>query len=150
MLLLKLSGLVLIFSTFSLAGFCRSFILKKRNDRLREICISLSKFAQLVRNGSGELKGILELSFGRKIISFVDDKPRISDSYLERDDIHLIESFLNESGMSDRESEYKRALLYQTLFEQRSDEATKKAENLSKLYTSLGVLSGLSICIFLV
>lgn len=150
MLLLKVGGLFLIFAASSLFGVYKSFTLKKRVDKLQSICFSLSKLAELVRNGAGELQKISELSFQKEILIFKGGKPAIICNYLEKDDVQLAEKLFAEIGMSDSESEYKRVMLYKTLFEQKSAEAVQRYQKLSKLYTSLGVLTGLSICIFLV
>lgn len=150
MLLLKFGGLFLIFAASSLFGVYKAFTLKKRGDKLQSICFSLSKLAELVRNGAGELQKILELSFQKEILIFENGKPIISCSFLLKDDVQLAESFLGEIGMLNSESEYKRVILYKTLFEQKATEAMQRSQTLSRLYTSLGVLIGLSICIFLV
>lgn len=150
MLLLKLGGLFLIFATSALLGVCKAIALKKRGDVLQSICFSLYKLAEFVRNGTGELQEILERSFQEEILTFKGGKPVIICSYLEKDDVQLAENFFGEIGMTDSESEYKRIFLYKTLFEQKAQEAVQRAQTLSKLYTSLGILIGLSICIFLV
>ena len=62
----------------------------------------------------------------------------------------LLIRFLGEFGMGDREKECRNISLYKTLFEKQFGEAEDNSNRLYKLYNSLGFLTGLMICIFLV
>lgn len=150
MLLFKIIGLLLILAASTLFGLLKANSLKKRADKLGKICISLSKLAQLILSGAGELKALFSLSFEKEILAYNENTPIINKSFLESKDIELLNNFLKEIGMSDSESEYKRITVYKTLFEKQLAEAEKRFVELSKLYNSLGFLTGLSICIFLI
>lgn len=59
-----------------------------------------------------------------------------------------MKGFFKDIGMSDSKSEYERCELYITLLEAQISEAEKNYTELGKLYKSIGLLSGIFICIF--
>ncbi|MEE0896743.1 MAG: stage III sporulation protein AB [Acutalibacteraceae bacterium] len=138
----KTIGLIFILFGCSGFGFIKADALKKRSRTLKSICIGLEKLYQLVENSSLESAELIELSFGEIFIG--------STACLKPADAELINRFLNEFGMGDREKECRNISLYKTLFEKQFGEAEDCSNRLYKLYNSLGFLTGLLICIFLV
>lgn len=150
MLLFKIAGLIFVILASSLLGFYEANSLKKRVYKLSSICISLSKLAQFIHNGSGELNRLLSLSFEKDVLYITDDVSVFDKSFLKKTDIQLFESFLKEAGMSDSQTEYKRILTYKSLFENQREQAQKRVDELARLYSSLGFLTGIAICIFFI
>ena len=149
MLIFKVSGLLIILTVFSAAGYLKAAALKKRVQKLNALCISASKFGELARAGLGEVSDLIPKSFEEEIIRIAGGKPVLDSSYLKKEDIEIIDAFLNDIGMSDREAEYRRTGTYTALFEKQLNCAEKESDQLYKLYSSLGFLLGLSVCIFL-
>ena len=73
----------------------------------------------------------------------------MADCFLKEEDTALLKELFNGIGFVDRESEIKRISFYKTLFEKQLQGAEQSANEQCKLYNSLGVLTGISICIFL-
>lgn len=147
--MLKLVGLLLILASCSLFGFYKSLCLRKRALKLSAICISLEKAAQLVATNAGELNRIFSLSFEKDVLNFKGDTVVINLSFLQKNDIDLLENFFKESGMYDIKAEYNRIYTFKTIMEKEFCKAEKRAEELVKLYNTSGFLIGAFICIFL-
>lgn len=139
----KIAGLILILLSCSALGLHKADALKKRSRKLKNICVSLEKLYQLVENSPLESAELITLSFGT-------ENPKENTAYLEPSDTELLNRFLGEFGMGDREKESRNISLYKTLFEKQLQEAEENSNRLYKLYNSLGFLTGLVICIFLV
>lgn len=98
--------------------------------------------------GTGEIKNLLYISFNADTVTISEDKAIINTMYLEKAETDILEDFFRDLGMSDSESEYERIGLYMALTEKKCDEAEKKCSEMCRLYSSLGVLCGIFICIF--
>lgn len=146
--LFKSLGLIIILSACSLAGFFKSFALKKRHKKLLEIYRSMSDLRERIRMGTGEIEGLVYLSFSADTVMLSRGKAVINTMYLEKADAELLEEFFKDLGMSDSESEYERIGLYMALTDKKCGEAERKCGELCRLYSSLGILCGLFICIF--
>ncbi len=147
---IKILGLLLILTATTLFGFYKSNSLIIRSKKLGKITHSLGKLAQLVRCGSGELENVLLYSFSSDILTYKNGEVKIFNQYLLKEDLKIFDNFFLEIGMNDRESEYKKIMLYKALFEKQLKAAEDNVSRLSKLYNSLGFLTGVSICIFLI
>jgi len=147
---LKILGLLLILVSSTILGYYKGYILRRRAEKLKVICLSLEKFSQLVKSGAGELSPLLSMSFSKNILTFSDSSPVINENFLEKEDIKLFGDFLSKAGLSDCESEVKRIAVYKTIFESNCQKAKRKSDELCKLYNSLGFLIGIFICILLV
>ena len=141
--IVKTAGLMFILLSCSAVGLFKADTLKKRSRKLKEICVSLEKLYQLVENSALESAELITLSFGVT-------NPKDNTAYLKPEDTELLIRFLGEFGMGDREKECRNISLYKTLFEKQFGEAEDNSNRLYKLYNSLGFLTGLMICIFLV
>lgn len=145
----KIIGLLLVFLSSSFLGVHKSNCLLKRSKALGEICISLEKLAGLIKCGTADLQQLLNLCFGNKIQN-TKKGYTLKDDRLCNEDKELFEKMLMQMGVSNKESETKNVLLYNALFQKRLKEAETEASQLVRLYNSLGVLIGASICIFLI
>lgn len=146
--LFKILGVITVLSACSLAGFLKSFGLKKRHKKLLAIYRSMSDLRERIRLGGGEIERLVYLCFDEDTASILEGKAIINTMYLENSDAEIFEEFFRDLGMSNSESEYERIGLYMALILKKSDEAEKKCGELCRLYSSLGILCGLFICIF--
>lgn len=146
--LFKISGVITVFTVCSMAGFLKSFGLKKRHKKLLAIYRSMSDLRERIRMGGGEIERLVYLCFEEDTASISEGKAIINTMYLEKADVEILEEFFRDLGMSDSDSEYERTGLYMSLILKISDEAEKKCGELCRLYSSLGILCGLFICIF--
>ena len=146
--LFKILGVITVLSACSLAGFLKSFGLKKRHKKLLAIYRSMSDLRERIRLGGGEIERLVYLCFEEDTASISEGKAIINAMYLKKADVEILEEFFRDLGMSDSDSEYERTGLYMSLILKISDEAEKKCGELCRLYSSLGILCGLLICIF--
>ena len=146
--LFKISGVITVFTVCSMAGFLKSFGLKKRHKKLLAIYRSMSDLRERIRMGGGEIERLVYLCFEEDTASISEGKAIINTMYLEKADVEILEDFFRDLGMSDSDSEYERTGLYMSIILKISDEAEKKCGELCRLYSSLGILCGLFICIF--
>ena len=146
--LFKISGVITVFTVCSMASFLKSFGLKKRHKKLLAIYRSMSDLRERIRMGGGEIERLVYLCFEEDTASISEGKAIINTMYLEKADVEILEEFFRDLGMSDSDSEYERTGLYMSIILKISDEAEKKCGELCRLYSSLGILCGLFICIF--
>ncbi len=147
---LKILGLIFVLFSCTALGFYKSYKLSCRCKKLKEICLSLEKLAQLINSSTGELNRLLALSFRTDLLLIANDKPCFDTSFLQKNDTDILNTLFGEMGISQRENEYKRVVLYKTMLEKQSVSAEADVNKLSRLYNSVGFLSGLVICIFLI
>ena len=146
--LFKVLGLLMIFCASTLAGFLKSMHLRKRYKTLCEIYRSMSDLKERIRLGSGEIGRLIRLSFDGGTVDYSVGVFKINSPWLESGDITLLNDFLKDIGMSDAESECERTELYMNMLNKKCSEAEKKCGELCKLYSTLGILCGIFICIF--
>ena len=146
--LFKCVGLITIFCASSLAGFLKAFALKKRQKKLCGIYRSMSDLRERIRMGMGETERLVALCFGEDTVSLSGGKAVINTMYLETADAAVLEEFFCDLGMTDSESECERIGLYMSITEKKCGEAEQKCGELCRLYSTLGVLCGIFICIF--
>ena len=140
MLLFKIFGfLATICATYSF-GFLKSNELKQRSKKLHSFKKSVITLKEKIRTNSGEIENLLIGSFNE----FPPDY-----RYLEKEDTDILEDFFKDIGMSDTTTEYKRCELYISLLSQKAEDADRNFQELSKLYRSIGLFSGIFIFIIL-
>lgn len=148
MWLFKLSGMFLIFAVCTAFGFLKAAALKKRAEKLLNFSRSVAELGERIRSGGGEIKGLLAVCFSDGMLNIKDDGLSVDDSFLKKEDTALIEEFFGVLGMNDIHSEYERTLAYSELIKARHAEAYAEYREQSRLYRSIGPLSGIFICIF--
>lgn len=144
----KILGLIAIFSVCTIWGFIKSSDIKKRADKLLDFNRGIAQLAEKLRLGSGEISLLLSQCFCEKLIIPESNGFYIVETYLKKEDISLLREFFENLGMGDSSGEYDRAVAYANLIKEQYDIASKDSAELCKLYKSLGVLSGIFICIF--
>lgn len=138
-LLFKALGFVLIISSTTLFGFLKSNSLRARYKKLCSIKNAVSDLKQRIRLSHGEIDKLIALSF-EKIPDYYSD--------LGKSDIEIVKEFFSNIGLSDTKAECERCELCISLIDTQILEAQSDCQNLSKLYKSIGFLSGIFICIF--
>ena len=147
MIIFKIIGLFAVFCVPCIFGLYKSYSLKKRSVKLKNLVISLAKLSEYIRIEKTEKNRLFKRCFDS---SLLNKDLSINGEYLLKEDSALLNEFLNNFGVGDRKNEYERTCVYIKLFERLAEKAELETEKLCKLYSSLGVLTGLSICIFLI
>lgn len=147
-LLFKISGLVVIFAVSASVGFLKSLNIKNRAQKLGELSRSVSLLAERIRADSGEIGYIIPLCFAKSLVHITGNRIDLNKSYLEKEDIVLLTEFFDGLGVRDIVSEYERTKLYSQFIKRKADEADEKCAKLCKLYNTVGILSGIFLCIF--
>lgn len=147
MIIFKILGLFAVFSVPCIYGLYKSYSVKKRSVKLKNIIISLAKLSEYIRIEKTEKSRLFKRCFDASLLN-TDLSPNVE--HLLKEDISILNEFLSKFGAGDRKNEYERTAVYIKLFEKLSQKAESETEKLCKLYSSLGVLTGLSICIFLI
>ena len=70
--LFKISGVITVFTVCSMAGFLKSFGLKKRHKKLLAIYRSMSDLRERIRMGGGEIERLVYLCFEEDTASISD------------------------------------------------------------------------------
>lgn len=137
-LLFKISGLIIILAVCTSVGFFKAVSLKKRYDSLNEIKNGLLTLKEKLRLRSGDKNRLLNECFPQSIKTAEN---------LKKEDISLWQGFLTVFGSGDTQQELQRCEAYIGLFDLRITEAKNEFDGQARLYKSLGVLSGIFICI---
>ena len=148
-LILKLSGIFMLLSFSTLAGFLKSAKLKSRAVSLKEICISLKELKERIRLERYEINRLLKICF-KDCLDLSSHPPFLKKEGLEKSDVTLFYEYLNNAGMADTQYECERLDLYIHLFEKRFTDAEDTYKRLGKLYRTCGFLIGLFVCIFII
>ncbi len=150
MLLFKALGLVTLFFACSAQGFLKAQSLKKRAEKLALAEKGLSQTAEFIRGEGCEKERLVSRCFTEEMVIIGSQGVVVNGAFFEGEDILLMEEFFSGFGMGDVEGEYNRTRLYTQLIKKQKEQAQENAQRLCRLYRSLGVLSGIFLCIFLV
>jgi len=148
-LLFKFSGLLIIFSVCNFSGMYKSLLLRKRAEKLSYITRAVDDMAERIRSQACEVKKLISTCFENSTVYITNGKIEFNSNFLEKSDIDLLEEFFADFGMRDVNGEYERARFYKKLLQKQYEQAENKCGTLCRLYNSLGVLSGIFLCIFL-
>ena len=149
-LLFKIAGLAVIFAVCTFTGFLKSANIKRRSQKLGCLYRSVSLFGERVKSDGSEISRILPQSFNNNLVYINNGEIGFNTDYLLPEDIALISEFLSDLGLRDKDSEYERICLFAKLIGKQKNEAEERAQSLCKLYNTVGILSGLFICIFFI
>ena len=148
--LFKIIGLIMCFLACAGMGFLKSLTLRKRKDKLTSFYLAILQLAEYIKADGAEIGLLSKRCFSENEVVLNNGKPTLNKSFLEKEDVSLIEEFLSEFGIRDISGEYKRTQLYASLIEKKREQAARKCSELCKIYNILGVLSGVVICIFFI
>ena len=147
-LIFKALGLIIVFCVFALWGFLKANALSARSRKLGVLTRSINQLAEFIKNDGSEIARLINTCFEKSEVTIRDGKINYNNLFLEKEDIALLVGFFEGLGKNDRQSEYERTKLFAKTLEKQSIEAREKNANLSKLYSSLGVLIGIFFVIF--
>ncbi len=136
----KFIGFILIIIVSGAIGFSKSGELKIRCNKLSQLKKNIIKFKEHIRFSGKELDRLKAECF----------EESLDYSCLYKSDCEIIEKLFSEIALLDRESAYKLCELSYELLDQKYREAENKYTECSKLYKSIGVLTGIFICIFFI
>jgi len=148
MWLFKICGMVLLLVVCSMAGFLKSYNVKKRAEKLCVIARSLSDLADRLSLSEEEIIPLLKQSFPKGLLIFEQNSFSPDNTHLNSEDISLLEELFSRLGLQDSGSEYRRICGYAKIIKERGDTAREENVGLCRLYKSCGFLSGLFLCIF--
>lgn len=148
--LFKFLGLLFVFLSCASVGFLKSYLLRKRKDKLTALSRSIAQLAEYIKADGGEINQLAKICFEEEDIEIQNGIPTLNKSFLEKEDISVIEEFLSEFGLRDTLGEYRRTKLYASLTDKQREASAKKCAELCRLYNTLGVLSGVILCIFFI
>lgn len=145
-LFVKAVGLVMIVSAATLLGFFKAGELSGREKALFKVYLCLIDLSERIRLDGGEFNRLLRQSF--EGTDLTDGRiPKFKG--LNADDVKLLAEYIQSAGMADTLAECDRARLYAEIFLKRQTAAKKQADELCRLYRTLGFMCGIFICIFL-
>lgn len=147
MQIIKITGLLIVFFVPAIYGFLKSFGVAKRSEKLKEYIMVISELCECIKVEKIPKNRLLMKCFGSKLLN---DDLSLNSEFLKNEDINLLSEFLNGFGKRDKNSEYERTKNYILRLRQNCEKSNEEKEKLCKLYSSLGVLCGLSLLIFLI
>ncbi len=147
-LLFKVTGLIIVFSVCAVSGYMKSYGIRKRAQVLTSVYRSMTLLSEYIKAGNGEISTILPQSFGEEFLDIKNSRVDFKKNHLENADIDLLTEFFTGFGFNDKNSEYERTKLFTALIKKQCDEASQNAQNLCKLYNTVGVLTGAFVCLF--
>lgn len=147
MQIIKITGLLIVFFVPTVYGFLKSFGVAKRSEKLKEYVMAISELCECIKVENIPKNRLLRRCFGRELLN---EDLTLNHFFLKDEDINLLCEFLKGFGKRDKNSEYERTKNYILRLKQNCDKANEEKEKLCKLYSSLGILCGLSLLIFLI
>ena len=147
MQIIKLIGLLIVFFVPTVYGFLKSYVVAKRSEKLKKYIMSLGELSGCIKIENIAKSRLFKRYFSRELIN---EDLSLNTDFLKEEDINVLNEFLLNFGKRDKNFEYERTKSYISRLNQNCDKANEEKEKLCKLYSSLGVLCGLSVCIFLI
>lgn len=144
--LFKIIGLIIVFTVPCIFGFLKSYNLSKRSEKLKGFFTALGELASRVRVENIPKEKLYEKCFTKELLN---KDLSVNPEFLKPNDINFLNEFLSGFGVKDKISESERIKLYSERLSEILETANKEKDKLCKLYSSLGVLSGVAFCIFL-
>ena len=148
-LLFKTVGLLLIFSASVLWGFMKSEALKGEKRHIYMVTRSVETLGEYIRLGKGEACLLVNECFSKDYVDTADGVVTVKDSFLKTETVKILKDFFKDFGMQDSAAEYKRVCLYSEMLKKQYAEAEGKCREMCRLYSTLGVLCGVFLVIFL-
>ncbi len=154
---IKIIGLVLAFSFFSLFGAYQSFKLKKRKDNLNTILLFLNRMGTSIRYRNDDLFLLVSKCVDdvllplKNVNSNLDDySEEIRKLPLNREDKALLQKFFSQLGSTDIEGQISHINLYTEFFNELYEKSKKDIESKSKLFLMSGIFAGLAFVVMFI
>ncbi len=154
---IKIIGLILAFSFFSLFGAYQSFKLKKRKDNLNTILLFLNRMGTSIRYRNDDLFLLVSKCVDdvllplKNVNSNLDDySEEIRKLPLNREDKALLQKFFSQLGSTDIEGQISHINLYTEFFNELYEKSKKDIESKSKLFLMSGIFAGLAFVVMFI
>lgn len=145
----KVIGIVLLISVCGIFGLRASALLYLRKYKLREFCFLIGEIEEKMRLGV-ELEKIYESKKAKKLLKASGYTVTVIEEGISADDKNLMTDFFSKLGMGDLQSGLALCEDYRQILHKKTAEAEKEAEEKSRLYSVLGLCSGIFIAILLI
>ncbi len=146
----KMLGLFGLMAVSTMLGFYKANSLKMRSRKITRICMALSSLSQLVKCGVQELEPLISRTFERDLAVFKGGQAVVNSDYLSKEDRAILNEFFKGLGRDYKAGEYDRVIFYKNMLQKQQELAENDVKQLYRLYSSIGFLSGLLICILFV
>ena len=146
-LAIKALGLLFILLTCTFAGFLKAHSVSKAHENLRRVTTATRELAARIRLG-GEIGELISLTFGEGIVDYTSKGINFNRKALKESELKILEELFSDIGMRDSAAEYDRTLSFAELLDKRYSEQSGDCKELCRLYKSVGLLSGIFLCIF--
>ncbi len=154
---IKIIGLILAFSFFSLFGAYQSFKLKKRKDNLNTILLFLNRMGTSIRYRNDDLFLLVSKCVDdvllplKNVNSSLDDySEEIRKLPLNREDKALLQKFFSQLGSTDIDGQISHINLYTEFFNELYEKSKKDIESKSKLFLMSGIFAGLAFVVMFI
>lgn len=146
--MLKIIGAVLTVAVGAAFGMRASDKLRLRYKKLLAHSLFISEASDMMRMGAA-LSEIYKLPSATTLIAAESYTAAVMKEGLRSADIRLLSEFYASLGMGDTEAEIARCSTFLKIMEKRLSEAEQDMKSRSRLYSLLGVFSGLFVAILL-
>jgi stage III sporulation protein AB len=146
--MLKIIGAVLTVAVGAAFGMRASDKLRLRYKKLLAHTLFISEASDMMRMGA-TLSEIYTLPSAETLIAAESYTAAVMEEGLRSADIRLLSEFYASLGMGDTEAEIARCSTFLKIMEKRLSEAEQDMKSRSRLYSLLGVFSGLFVAILL-
>ncbi len=147
--MLKLIGVALTVITGALVGIRASEKLRQRYRKLSEYVICIGEISDGIRMGA-ELERIFSQPRASALFDADGYNVSVKKEWLTKEDIRLLEEFTSLLGMGDTKAQILRCSTYSQLVKKRTLEAEENMKSKSRLYSILGLFSGLFTAIIFI
>ena len=147
--MLKTLGALLIISVCGVFGVRASAFLKHRKQKLEAFCFFIGEIEDKMRHGV-ELESIYKTKAAKRLLEVSGYRVTVLEDGLSAEDKKLLSDFFSKLGMGDLQSGIALCESYRQLFGKRAEIASKAAEEKSRLYSVIGLCSGVFIVILLI
>ena len=149
--ILKIIGLILVFSVCTAYGFMKSSSLKKREKYLETLINCVEELRQSIRfNGASKEKLINKVFICRNLLLINNKNIVFPENSCDDETQKILCDFLTSFGTEDIESELKRAELCKLSLERRYLNLQKTSFALAKIYRTMGLSVGAVICLLFI
>ncbi len=146
--MLKIVGAVLIVLVGAAFGIRASERLRQRYKRLYKHYLFIGDTADMMRLGA-DVTEIYQCEKAKELISAVGYTAEVIEDGLGREDLQILSQFYGELGMGDLEAGISRCETYRDILQKQVAAAENELRGKARLYSMMGVFSGLFIAILL-
>ncbi len=146
--MLKIIGAVLVVLVGATFGIRASERLRQRYKRLYKHYLFIGDTADMMRLGVN-ITEIYQCEKAKELLSADGYTAKVIEEGLLRDDLHILSEFYSGLGMGELEAGVSRCETYRNIVQKQVEAAESELHGKARLYSMLGVFSGLFIAILL-